>query len=109
MENGVNISTKYAAKSHTHTVNDPNPNYSVANRDTRGSNYTPAQYMSDSYYTRSLVNEFKSSGTIGTNFTNYYCNLLTIVPWTNASGGRPTQIATDATGMAFRSSASDTE
>jgi hypothetical protein len=59
--------------------------------DTRNDNQTPEWYMAN--YPRQVVREFKSTSALGLS-GEMYCCLETIVPWGDASGGYPKQIAT---------------
>lgn len=73
--------------------------YKLANRDTRNDNELPSYYMSN--YPKSAVNEFKTCSAIGVSslFTGNYCDLFTITPWGDSSGGRPIQIAISDSGV----------
>ena len=50
-------------------------------------------------YGKSIITEFKSTSTIGVNgvLSGSYCNLTTITPWGDSSGGLPVQVATNNT------------
>ena len=71
----------------------------LANRDTRNDNELPSYYMAT--FPKCITNEFKACATIGVSslISSYYCDLITIVPWTDASGGRPIQIAISDSGV----------
>lgn len=58
--------------------------------DTRGDNQTPEWYFEN--YPRQVVHEFKFCNVIGISGT-IYCDLETIVHWSDASGGYPIQMA----------------
>lgn len=73
--------------------------------DTRDVNSTPAEYMGSG---RGVKYEFKSNKTIGNPLADTYSGLLTITPWGNSSGGRPTQIAVNVKGFKYRHSSNDT-
>lgn len=75
----------------------------VGIKDTRDHNQPPRWYMDNYYYQE--VKEFKRTRAIGipARMTGHtYCVLKTIVPWADASGGRPTQVATTQDGKEFR-------
>ena len=61
--------------------------------DTRNTNSTPAWYQAT--YPQKTITEFKFQTTIGLpkGVANEYCTLVTNIPWTDSSGGYPTQIA----------------
>jgi hypothetical protein len=69
-------------------------NVKLAQSDTRSVNNAPSWYQSN--YGKSIITEFKLTGTIGVSsiLTGTYCNMTTIVSWDNSSGGLPVQIAT---------------
>ena len=69
-------------------------NVKLAQSDTRSVNNAPSWYQSN--YGQSIITEFKQTGTIGVSsiLTGTYCNMTTIVSWSNPSGGLPVQIAT---------------
>ena len=73
--------------------------------DTRNVNSTPAEYMGSG---RGVKYEFKNNKTIGNPLADTYSGLLTITPWNNSSGGRPTQIAVNVKGFKYRHSSDDT-
>ena len=73
--------------------------------DTRNVNSTPAEYMGSG---RGVKYEFKNNKTIGNPLADTYSGLLTITPWGNSSGGRPTQIAVNVKGFKYRHSSDDT-
>lgn len=58
--------------------------------DTRDINSPPSYYHKSK---KGIVNEFKTCQKIDNPFRQTYANVLTITPWRNQSGGRPTQIA----------------
>lgn len=83
------------------------PNERLAETDTRSTNQVPSWYMTN--YGKSIITEFKGTSTIGVNgiLTGSYCNLTTITPWGDSSGGLPVQIATNNTStgkFAYRTS-----
>ena len=59
--------------------------------DVRNTNEAPSWYMVN--YGHKTVREFKSCKVIGISTSTAYCTLETHVPWGDASGGYPTQIA----------------
>nr|WP_302148093.1 hypothetical protein [Limosilactobacillus mucosae] len=69
-------------------------NVKLAQSDTRSVNNAPSWYQSN--YGQSIITEFKQTGTIGVSsiLTGTYCNMTTIVSWSDPSGGLPVQIAT---------------
>lgn len=73
--------------------------------DTRNVNSTPAEYMGSG---RGVKYEFKNNETIENPLADTYSGLLTITPWGNSSGGRPTQIAVNVKGFKYRHSSDDT-
>lgn len=72
------------------------PNERLKETDTRSTNQTPQWYLNN--YGKSIVTEFKQCATIGVNsiLSGTYCNLTTIVPWGNNTGGLPVQFATNS-------------
>ena len=58
--------------------------------DTRDINSPPSYYHKSK---KGIVNEFKTCQKIDNPFRQTYANVLTITPWSDQSGGRPTQIA----------------
>lgn len=81
---------------------------SLPNIDARSTNQTPSWYMTN--YRRSLIYEFKENSYIGTTgyFDTMFCNLFTVIPWNNSSGGLPIQFAVDANrNMVIRSASSN--
>jgi len=79
----------------------------LVSQDTREVNTTPLDYMSNS--SRQMRVEFKKLSTIGANsvLTGEYCQILTLIPWSNKSGGYPTQIALNTSGIAYRTGTGD--
>ena len=65
--------------------------------DTRNENYPPSHYLGwvNGQHTHQ---EFKLSAVIGTPFNSMFCTLITISPWVDFSGGRPTQFVIDTFG-----------
>lgn len=61
-------------------------------KDTRSDNQNPQWYITN--YPRKIVREFKSCSAIGLSVSSTYCTLETKVPWSDSSGGYPTQVAT---------------
>ena len=72
--------------------------------DTRAVNSTPGEYMRSG---RGVKYEFKNNNAIGNPLANTYSGLLTITPWGNNSGGRPTQMAVNTNGFKYRHSKDD--
>lgn len=108
-ENGIALSNKYAAKSHTHKFNDNNPNYTLVNKDTRNANSTPEAYYSSDDTKRSLVSEFKLLNAIDSPFSiGSYCNLFTVNQWTDSTGEYANQIVVASAGVAFRNAQNGT-
>lgn len=72
------------------------PNERLKETDTRSTNQTPQWYLNN--YGKSIVTEFKQCATIGVSsiLSGTYCNLTTIVPWGNNTGGLPVQFATNS-------------
>lgn len=79
----------------------------LVSQDTREVNTTPLDYMSNS--SRQMRVEFKKLSTIGANsvLTGEYCQILTLIPWSDKSGGYPTQIALNTSGIAYRTGTGD--
>lgn len=73
--------------------------------DNRNTNEIPDYYMGPSH-NFGLTNEFKQNGVLGTKLSNNFCNLLTVVPWADDSGGLPVQVALDTSGFNYRMAAS---
>ena len=65
--------------------------------DTRDINSPPSYYHKSK---KGIVNEFKTCQKIDNPFSQTHANVLTITPWENQSGGRPTQIAITSSGNA---------
>ena len=63
--------------------------------DTRDINSPPSYYHKSK---KGIVNEFKTCQKIDNPFRQTFANVLTITPWENQSGGRPTQIAMCSSG-----------
>ena len=63
--------------------------------DTRDINSPPSYYHKSK---KGIVNEFKTCQKIDNPFSQTYANVLTITPWADQSGGRPTQIAMCSSG-----------
>lgn len=60
-------------------------------KDTRSTNESPSWYIKN--YPRTTVMEFKECKAIGLSNVGIYCNLQTIVIWSDSSGGYPRQTA----------------
>ena len=76
--------------------------------DTRDVNSTPQYYIST--YGMGAVREFKTATVIGfTNPASMYCDVLTVIPWKDKSGGFPRQIATINNQLYVRVGTSETE
>lgn len=69
-------------------------NGELAEIDTRNDNQNPNWYLQN--HSKSIVNEFKTTSIIDVSsiLTGSYCNLITITPWGDNSGGLPIQFAT---------------
>lgn len=79
-------------------VNHSDLSYSITGFDTRSVNSPPTEYMSSGtkYYGRaSIQSEFKSITTMGLGgaLSGTYCQVITMTPWSDASGGYPIQMA----------------
>lgn len=69
-------------------------------KDTRSTNESPSWYFKN--YPKTTVMEFKECKAIGLSNVGTYCNLQTIVPWSDSSGGYPRQTAKiDGTGKEY--------
>lgn len=69
-------------------------------KDTRSTNESPSWYFKN--YPKTTVMEFKECKAIGLSNVGTYCNLQTIVPWNDSSGGYPRQTAKiDGTGKEY--------
>ena len=77
----------------------------IMSADTREVNSTPEEYMSNG---RRITTEFKRCSAIGLSGPETYCTLVTIVQWSDSSGGYPKQIAVSGQRMYVRVGASDT-
>ena len=77
----------------------------IMSADTREVNSTPEEYMSNG---RRTTTEFKLCSTIGLSGPETYCTLVTIVQWSDSSGGYPKQIAVSAGSMYIRTGISNT-
>lgn len=73
------------------------PNEMLLQKDTRNDNQNPQWYMNN--YGTTIITEFKSCEKMGLNdlLEGDYCNVTTITPWGDKSGGLPVQIATNNT------------
>ena len=84
-------STANSALDKATSVSNSLSNYTLKTLpDTRNDNQPPSWYFKN--YPRQVVTEFKDSNVIGIT-GSMYCTLRTEVPWTDASGGYPKQIA----------------
>ena len=84
-------STANSALDKATSVSNSLSNYTLKTLpDTRNDNQPPSWYFKN--YPRQVVTEFKYSNVIGIT-GSMYCTLRTEVPWTDASGGYPKQIA----------------
>ena len=70
--------------------------------DTRNDNTSPSTYMKVG---RGLKIEFKAGTTIG---LSGYSQVITSIPWSDSSGGRPIQIALNQNNLYYRKSFNDT-
>lgn len=77
----------------------------ITSADTREVNSTPEEYMSNG---RRITTEFKRCSAIGLSGPETFCTLVTIVQWSDSSGGYPKQIAVSGQRMYVRVGASDT-
>lgn len=71
--------------------------------DVRSTNQPPSWYWTN--YPLKLVAEFKTGSTIGIGTGNYdsgFVQLITMVPWSDASGGYPKQFAISSQGIFYR-------
>ena len=84
-------------------------NVRLSEADTRSDNEIPNWYMST--YPKSIVTEFKYINVVNNPpLDGIYCNVTTITPWGDSSGGMPVQIATNNTStgkFCYRTSNSD--
>lgn len=81
----------------------------VESTDSRDINASPLEYMNA--YATQLVLELKNVNVIQVNTllnVSDFCELMTFVPWADSSGGLPTQIAINGSGIAYRVATSDT-
>lgn len=62
----------------------------IYNSDTRSTNENPQWYSTNK--SRSIISEFKSLSSIGISGNGTYGELTTYTPWTDSSGGYPSQI-----------------
>lgn len=75
----------------------------IMSADTREVNSTPGEYMSNG---RRITTEFKRCSAIGLSGPETYCTLVTIVQWSDSSGGYPKQIAVSGQRMYVRTGTS---
>jgi len=68
----------------------------LSQTDSRSVNDTPSTYMSSG---AGQVLDFKTNTVIGLSVTDIYSQVWTIIPWADASGGYPVQIAHNSKGM----------
>lgn len=88
-----------------HLKGDSDATYFVRSIDTRSVNTLPATYMT---YQMGSKEEFKSSAAIGLVGANEFSHVITHIPWSDMTGGRPFQIAYSGTKMFTRGATSDT-
>lgn len=83
---------------------DSDATYFVRSTDTRAINTLPSTYMT---YGMGSKEEFKESTAIGLAGADTFSHIITHIPWSDNSGGRPFQVAYSGTKMFTRGSASD--
>lgn len=83
---------------------DSDAAYFVRSTDTRAINTLPSTYAT---YGMGSKEEFKKSTAIGLAGADTYSHVITHIPWTDSSGGRPFQVAYSGTKIFARGSASD--
>ena len=99
----VNITAANIGLGNVNNTADANKNVLTATRllstDVRNDNQPPSWYMTNK--PKGITVEFKATAKIGVDsiITSTYCNLITITPWSDSSGGRPVQIAVADTGV----------
>lgn len=71
--------------------------YKLSGQDTRNDNFEPQYYFQ---FAIGFKSEFKNSSVIGLSGTTY-CLLLTNIPWYDASGGLPSQVAYLSNGFIY--------
>lgn len=84
---------------------DSDATYFVRSIDTRSVNTLPATYMT---YQMGSKEEFKSSTAIGLVGADGFSHVITHIPWSDMTGGRPFQVAYSGTKMFTRGATSDT-
>lgn len=84
---------------------DSDATYFVRSTDTRAINTLPSTYIST--YRAGSKEEFKESTVIGLAGADKYSHVITHIPWSDNSGGRPFQVAYSGTKIFARGSASD--
>ena len=92
----------------TTTVKRAEESQKLMSKDTRSINSTPLDYMSNQ--SKQVITEFKTTSTIGVSSlltASTYCQIITIIPWTDSSGGYPVQIAFNGSGIAYRVGTAD--
>ena len=77
----------------------------VGSADTRSINTLPSTYIST--YGMGSKEEFKESAAIGLTGANQFSHVITHIPWSDNSGGRPFQVAYSGTKMFTRGATSD--
>lgn len=85
---------------------DSDATYFVRSIDTRLVNMLPSTYIST--YGMGSKEEFKSSAAIGLIGADEFSHVITHIPWSDGTGGRPFQIAYSGTKVFTRGAASDT-
>lgn len=83
---------------------DSDATYFVRSTDTRAINTLPSTYMT---YGMGSKEELKKSTAIGLADADTFSHVITHIPWSDNSGGRPFQVAYSGTKMFTRGSASD--
>jgi len=115
-ENGTTLSSRYVSLSGDQTITgvktfsstivgnisgEAGEAAKLKGTDVRSTNEQPQWYFTKAI---GFVSEFKQSSVIGLSDT-YYCLLLTNVPWVDASGGLPSQVAYMSNGVIYKRSA----
>ncbi len=95
-------------KNGTTIVPKSNEAQKLMSTDNRNENTLPSGYMSNN--PKQIITEFKTTSAIGVNSlltASTYCQLITIIPWTDSSGGYPVQLAFNGSGIAYRIGTAD--
>lgn len=99
---GIASSADYAGSAGSTQLSDK-----LRGRDDRNNNHAPSAYFGGNATAGFLEHTFKLISVVGAPLGGTYCTVLNNATWGDESGGYPSQIAINDSGMAFRGSGSD--